>query len=211
MQNSTLKFSSLVLGMFAFCAAAMAETGVATASFVGGGGYYDDDLGQFGVAYDKSDDVIVLKNFVNGKDLTINVGEYDGSQCPLQFVDAEGVGANTMYEDEWGLEYATYKFEQNLVYGEEEIEFIYVDMFGIALSYYQPNRNVLVLDYQSAVTEGEANLKIDFNTPWEGDMPVGVSELTIKNDNQAYDLMGCKLQQVQKGLNVVNGKVIYCK
>lgn len=212
MQNFTLKLSSLALGMFALCTTAMAqapETGIATASFVTGGGYYDDAFGQIGVAYEKSADAIVLKNFVNGKDLKLNIGEYDGSGSPIQIDDCEGVGANVAYEDEWGLEYATYKFDQQLVFDADVIDFLFIDMYGIALSYFQPNKNELVLNYYSANTEDESNLKIDFNTPWEGDMPVGVSQLSEKHDNQAYDLMGRKLQQPAKGLNVIDGHKVF--
>lgn len=211
MKNFTLKFSSLAMGMFALCTTTMAqtpETGIATASFVNGGGYYDDVFGQIGIAYEKTDDTIVLKNFVNGKDLKLNIGEYDGSGSPLQIDDCAGVGFNNDYEDEWGLTYATYKFEQSLAFDADEIEFIYLDMFGIALSYFQPNKNELVLNYQSVITEHDANLKVDFSTPWEGDMPVGISELTMQHSAQAFDMMGRKLQEPGKGLNVINGRKV---
>lgn len=209
MKNFTLKLASLAMGMFAICTTAMAqETGIATASFVNGGGYYDDSFGQMGIAYEKTDEAIVLKNFVNGQDLKINIGEYDGSGSPLQIEDCAGVGSNADYADEWGLEYAIYKFEQNIVFEADEVEFIYMDMYGVALSYFQNNKNELVLNYQSAITEHDANIKIDFNTPWEGDMPVGVSQLTVQSANHAFDLMGRKLQQPAKGLNVINGRKV---
>lgn len=181
------------------------EEGVATGFY---SDYYGDDLGfdEVPVAYEKySDGSIVLKNFwKTGKDLTFRCGEpydYEG----YKFADVESIddveGFGGIVEQSG---YTYYNFENDLEYNGETCSYFMLSTY----TYYMPDYNQLTICYLSGTYDDFEYFTVAFDYPFEGEDPTGINTVIAADNNKIYDLAGRRVVKAQKGLNIVNGKVI---
>lgn len=164
---------------------------------------------RFAVPYDQyADGAFMLKGFANGKDMMVRMtdetDEYDDVLVSID--DCEGVGHNIQYapfpEYPHAI-YDVYYFDEPLVFGWEQMEFVYMD----ETTHYNPFKNALVLDYQSPVDQDEYLFIAYFDEEWDGELPTGIDEVSTEATSTHYDLMGRRVSQQGSGLRISNGKV----
>lgn len=207
---STLLLATLASGNTASAqsdeiAASGIATGYIQSIFTEWGYYYH----RFAVPYDKyADGAFKLKGFANGKDLMVRMTDetdrYDDVLITID--DCEGVGRNIQYapfpEYPHAI-YDVYYFDEPLVFGWEEMEFIYLD----ETSHYNPYQNALVLDYQSPIDQDEYLFIAYFDEEWDGERPTDIEAVSAEAPHASYDLMGRKQGAEGRGLHISNGKI----
>lgn len=211
----TLGLSTLLVGMLASAGnTASAQTDEVIASGYGTG-YFQSIFTSWDYYYERiavpytmySDSTIVLNGFVHGKDLTVKMtGERDKyDDLLIEIEDCEGVGYNGMYAywDYPNRPFPVYFFEEPVVYGWEQMQFIFMD----DTSHYNPYRNALVLDYQSPVDDDEYLFIAYFDEEWDGELPESIDRVRDEAAHAHYDLMGRKVNPQSRGLHISNGKV----
>lgn len=180
------------------------ESGVATGAYY----YYESgeanlDLPKVPVTYEKySDGSIILKNFWNsGSDITFKMGHYyEDYDCYGVTIEA-GEELGSLDVDQYG---------QNWLIFNEDLEYVGESAYGIVFEgcYNYVGYNSLDITYYSYTQNYYAYFTVFFDVPFEGEDPTGINTVIATDSNKVYDLSGRRMVKTQKGLNIVNGKVI---
>lgn len=178
----------------------LVEEGVAT-------GYLVDENGDsfsystFGVAFERySDGSFVLPNFGGTSyALPVKMGEYYETYDVYYVVleDVEGLGYvrhTEGYSDD-------YVFDPVISLGEDTTDTIYLGDW----SYYDAEYDELWFNYLSIGQDAYGYFVVALEEPFE---TTGINTVIATDSNKVYDLSGRRMVKTQKGLNIVNGKVI---
>lgn len=177
----------------------LVEEGVATGVFYD----YNDariDCDAVPVAYEKwSDGSFVLKNFwATGYDLTAKTTKYwDDYNCySIEFEASEELG--TAQQDQYG---------QNWLVFNSSVEYNTESAYGLIAEgcYYYIDDEMLDICYYSNGQQYYAYFTIYLGIPYQND---GIHTVLAEESDSIYDLAGRRIAKTQKGLNIINGKVV---
>lgn len=215
MKKSLLNLMSFMM-LFAFSTNASAQEAELVQEGVAKCSRYIFYVGEteldFGVAFKRySDGTIVFPGFVNGHgELKATLGEMDEYGCYVaSFEDAEGVGYNGTFAfadfDWW--QFDAYYFAEPVDITVDKMKCLFLD----GTSYYDPSGNYFVFDYISDIVyEEEYMLIVDFNETYEG-TTTDIKTVSSEHPNGVYNLAGQRVNNLQKGINIVDGKKILVK